>query len=158
MIFVWWRQWAPTSLGYSISSSILGKKLLTDTSFVSNLMKRTLEGPKDEIVAALRPTVADPNFEPSVVAKSSTAAKSTSSLQAMQQLTSRMTYWTHCSVMGFWLSMIINPKQTTPCSIKCTQIGAAKLRLKWQELPVRKAGWSARWLPDCLCCVWLSTR
>ena len=57
-------------------SWILGKKILSDTSFLSNLMKQALENLSDETLNKLKKYMEDPNFSPSVVASSSTAAKS----------------------------------------------------------------------------------
>jgi hypothetical protein len=57
-------------------SFLLGRKLLSDPSCVQNLMKKALEGLTDSIIDLLSPLIKDPNFEPSLVAKSSTAAQS----------------------------------------------------------------------------------
>jgi len=57
-------------------SFIAGKKLLSDTSFMSNLLKRAMEGLPDNILDSLRLFIADPNFDPDIVANSSSAAKS----------------------------------------------------------------------------------
>ncbi|OHT02116.1 hypothetical protein TRFO_07321 [Tritrichomonas foetus] len=57
-------------------SWILGKKILSDTSFLSNLMKQALENITPETLSELENYIKDPNFQPSIVANSSTAAKS----------------------------------------------------------------------------------
>jgi len=58
------------------SSWIIGKKLLSDPSFVTNLMKRALEDISDETLRKLNVFIEDPNFVPSIIESSSTAAKS----------------------------------------------------------------------------------
>ena len=57
-------------------SWILGKKLLSDPSFVQVLMKQALENINEETLNSLQIYIDDPLFHPSIVANSSTAAKS----------------------------------------------------------------------------------
>jgi len=54
----------------------LGKKIMNDPSFLNTLVTASLESIKPEIIESLKNIVSDPNFEPSVVERSSTAAKS----------------------------------------------------------------------------------
>lgn len=57
-------------------SWILGKKILSDTSFLSNLLKQALENLSEYTLNQLQTYINDPNFTPTVVESSSTAAKS----------------------------------------------------------------------------------
>jgi len=57
-------------------SYVLGRKLLSDPSFINTMMRTSFERLNDGIIKSLEVFVSDPNFRPSVVATSSTAAKS----------------------------------------------------------------------------------